>query len=122
MRTAIHLSVATAILAGCALNARLLEDGKQHPAVFDVASGTMTVTIDGDVYTGTLSRGLTTGFISGNVGTQFVSGTTIIASDQFQALLTNKAGKILRCQFRSSLGRGQGVCQQNDGRTFDFVQ
>ena len=122
MHRTISTALLAALLSGCALSVRLLEDGKSHAGSFDVAVGSMTVTIDGDVYTGPLSRGVSTGFISGLAGTRMYSGTVVTASDQFQALLTNKAGKVLRCQFQSALGRGQGICQNNDGRTFDLVQ
>lgn len=75
-----------------------------------------------NVYKGPLSRGMSTGFITGTTGSRYSTGAVFMASDQFQALLTNSAGKVLRCQFQSSLGHGQGVCQTNDGRTFDLVQ
>lgn len=110
------------LTSGCALNVRLLEDGKAHAGSFNVASRSMEVTIDGDKYEGPLYRGAAVGFGTGFVGVRSFNTTSIMASDQFQALLTNAAGKVLRCQFQSSFGRGQGMCQTNDGRTFDLVQ
>ena len=118
----IALVAVTAVLAGCALNVKLLEDGKAHAGNFDVAAGTMEVVIDGDRYAGRLSRGTSAAFFTGMAGTRLVTGTSVIASDQFQAVLTNSAGRVLRCQFQSALGRGTGLCQNNEGRTFDLVQ
>lgn len=116
------LVCAIAMLSGCALNVKLLEDGKAHLGSFDVASRTMQVTIDGDKYAGPLHRGMAAAFMTGFSGARTYTGTAIMASSDFSAILTNSAGKILRCQFNSALGRGQGVCQMNDGRTFDLVQ
>lgn len=118
----IAMVVAAAALSGCALNVKLLEDGKAHAGSFDVAAGTMEVVIDGDRYAGRLSRGTSAGFFTGTAGTQTVTGTSIVASDQFQAVLTNSSRKVLRCQFQSALGRGVGICQNNEGRKFDLVQ
>jgi hypothetical protein len=109
-------------LSGCALSVKLLEDGKVHAGSFDVASSTMEATVDGDVFRGPLIRGMSTGFITGTAGARFYSSNVIIASNNFQAVLTNSAGKVMRCQFQSALGRGVGVCQMNDGRILDLVQ
>lgn len=122
MKTTTTILAAALMLSGCALNVRLLEDGKSYAGSFNVASRSMEVVIDGDLYTGPLSRGMAAGITTGFSGTRMFTGTTIMASDQFQALLTNSAGKVLRCQFQSALGHGQGVCQNNEGRTFDLVQ
>jgi hypothetical protein len=122
MRARLLAISAALTLGACAPGIRLLEDGKAHGGVVDFIASTMTVSIDGDTYTGPITRGVSTGFMTGFAGTRAYSGTMIGISDQFQALLTNSAGKILRCQFQSAGGRGQGICQNNDGRTFDFVQ
>lgn len=82
----------------------------------------MQVTIDGDRYTGPLHRGVTAGLITSYSGTRMSTGTVIMPGTDFQSVLTNSAGRILRCQFNSALGSGQGVCQMNDGRTFALVQ
>lgn len=115
-------AVGLAILcSGCAFNLKLLEDGKVHPGQFDPIGGTMSATIDGDPYQGPLTRGMQAGFMTGVVGTRFMSGTMIGGLDQFQALMTNKAGRVLRCQIQSIAGTGQGVCQANDGRLYDVL-
>lgn len=120
---ALALVVAAGLVGGCALNVRLLEDGKAHLGNFNPSTGTMEVTIDGDPYKGTVHRGAPpVGFMTGFSGTRTFTGTTMMVSSDFSSLLTNSAGKILRCQFNSALGRGQGLCQMNDGRTFDLVQ
>ncbi len=82
----------------------------------------MEVTMDGDKYTGRLSRGTSAGFITGLAVPRTVNRTVTGSSEQFHALLANSRGKALRCQFQTALTRGQGVCQTDDGRMLDLVQ
>jgi hypothetical protein len=110
-----------AALSGCAFHVRLLEDGKTHRGSFDPIGGKMSVLIDGDAYAGPLTRGAQPGFMVGFAGNRMMTGTVIGGLDQFQSLMTNRAGTILRCQIQASAGRGQGVCQNNAGRTYDVL-
>lgn len=121
-RVRISLALAGfALLSGCAQNFRLLEDGKVHHGVLHQASKTMEASIDGERYSGPASQGMGVGFgqafYNGRVG----FGTTTVASGQWQGLLTNASGKVIRCQFQAALGAGQGICQDNAGRTFDLI-
>lgn len=120
-KTGFALGVAALVLSGCALNMRLLEDGKVHRGTFDPAGRKMDVTIEGDRFAGSVSQGMMVGFGQTFTGTRMSTGTMVMGSGQFQGVLTNAAGKVLRCQFQSAMGRGQGMCQNNDGRTFDLV-
>ena len=79
------------------------------------------MTIDGDLYAGTVSRGVSSAFMSGFARGKPVFGNAIMISDQFQGLLTNKQGKVLRCAIQSAGGRGHGLCQDNSGRNFDVL-
>lgn len=125
MRTTIFatslLALCAGSLAGCAMNFRLLEDGKVHHGVIHQASRSMEATIDGERYSGPASQAVGVGFgqtfYNGRVG----FGTTTVASGQWQGLLTNASGKVIRCQFQAAFHAGQGMCQDNNGRTFDLV-
>lgn len=112
---------AASLLSGCAMNFRLLEDGKVHHGTLHQASRSMEAVIDGERYTGPASQGMGVGFgqtfYNGRVG----FGTTTVASGQWQGLLTNASGKVIRCQFQAAMGSGQGMCQDNNGRNFDMV-
>lgn len=112
---------AGALLSGCAQNFRLLEDGKVHKGVFNQASRTMEAIIDGEQFSGPASQGVGVGFGQTFYGGRVGFTTTTVATGQFQGLLTNAGGKVIRCQFQAALGSGQGVCQDNNGRTFDMV-
>lgn len=124
MTTRAKLSLVLAagvLLSGCAQNFRLLEDGKVHHGTLFQASKTMEATIDGEKFSGPASQAVGVGFgqtfYNGRVG----FGTTTVASGQWQGLLTNSSGKVIRCQFQAALGSGQGICQDNNGRNFDLV-
>jgi len=108
-------------LAGCALNMRLLEDGKAHQGKFSPASRSIEATIDGDFYTGPMSQGTSVGIGQAWSGGKMATGTMVGTNGQYSAVMTNKAGKVIRCQFQAALGAGTGVCQDNSGRTFDLV-
>lgn len=116
------LALATAIsISGCAQNFRLLEDGKVHHGVLHQASKTMEATIDGVRFSGPASQGVAVGFGQTFYNGRMGFGTSTIASGQWQGLLTNASGKVIRCQFQAALGSGQGICQDNNGRNFDMV-
>lgn len=108
-------------LSGCAQNLRLLEDGKVHQGVFNQAARTVEATIDGEKFSGPASQAVGVGFGQTFYGGKVGFGTTTVASGQWQGLMTNASGKVIRCQFQAALGSGQGVCQDNNGRNFDLV-
>jgi hypothetical protein len=112
---------ASSLLVGCSHNFRLLEDGKVHQGVLNQAARTIEATIDGVKYSGPASQGVGVGFgqtfYAGKVG----FGTTTMATGQWQGLMTDAGGKVIRCQFQFMAGSGQGMCQDNNGRTYDLV-
>lgn len=114
--------LATVVLSGCALNYRLLEDGKEHAGSFSTPSRTMEVVIDGEKYTGTLSQGMSTGVTTMYTRRGPVMGTGVAGSGQFNATMQSASGKVLVCQFSSAMGTGSGTCEGLDGRRFAFVQ
>lgn len=121
MRGLIILAAALT-LTGCALNYRLLEDGKEHAGSFSTPSRTMEVEIEGEKYTGTLSQGMSTGVTTMYTRRGPVIGTGVAGSGQFNATMRSASGKVLVCQFSSAMGTGSGTCEGLDGRRFAFVQ
>lgn len=109
-------------LSGCALNVRLLEQGKEHQGTFNPPARAMEVTIDGEKYTGSLSGGSAPGFATMYTPRGPVMATTGVATGQFNATLTSPSGKVIVCQFNSMMGSGSGTCEGLDGRRFAFVQ
>lgn len=114
--------LATAIaLTGCAVNGKLVSDGKVYPATASKASRSMTATIDGEVYTGSLAFnqtfGIGTGFSGGRVGTV----TMIGSSNQARGTLLSPTNKVLRCDVLFSGVGAQGQCQDATGKLYDFV-
>lgn len=109
------------LLSGCSHSFRLLEDGKVHHGVLNQAAKTIEATIDGVKYSGPASQGVGVGFgqtfYNGRVG----FGTSTMATGQWQGLMTDSSGKVLRCQFQFMAGSGQGLCQDNNGRNLDMV-
>lgn len=118
---ALSLALCAGSLVGCAQNFRLLEDGKVHHGVLHQASKTIEATIDGDRFSGPASQGVAVGFGQTFYNGRMGFGTSTIVSGQWQALLTNSSGKVIRCQFQAAAGSGQGLCQDNNGRNFDMV-
>lgn len=109
-------------LTGCSGNLKLLEDGKVHNGKYDQLSKAITIDIDGVPYSGTYVQGVTTGFGTAFAGSKVVTGSMLSTNGSGQALLTSPDGKILRCVFGPVVGwRGQGQCQNNQGRLFDLL-
>lgn len=106
------------LLAGCSHNVTLHPRGGGTPATgsFNDGSMSMTVTIDGETYTGDYARGGSTGFMLG-------SGGAILpmfgVSNAHSAVLIGKKGT-LRCEWVLEGFGGNGVCQ--DARTtYDLI-
>lgn len=121
MRILITLAAASIALAGCAGNLKLIEQGKTHPGTWNAASKTIEATVDGTRYAGTFSQNASLGVGTGVSGTSFATGTAISSNGSGQAILTSADGKIIQCVFQAALGRGQGQCEDMDGRRFVLV-
>lgn len=117
------------LLAGCAGQMQLLEDGRTHPGSYNSAAGTAEATIDGVRYSGTYSNpppiGLGIGVGGGSWGGGF-GGVGVSTGTGYggggRALLRSPDGsKIIECYFSTSFGSGQGQCMGLDGRRFVLV-
>lgn len=129
-QAACWLAIAAAgLLAGCAGNLRLLEDGKLHSGSWNAASKTMEVTIEGRQYTGDFSQNVSVGF-GQSFGTAFSGGrtafgsgfgTSLASNGSGQAVMTSADGKVIQCIFQAQMGRGSGQCEGMDGRRYVLV-
>lgn len=117
----LSLAAAGVLLSGCSHNFRLLEDGKVHQGVLNQAAKTIEATIDGVKFSGPASQGVGVGFGQTFYGGKVGFGTTTMVTGQWQGLMTDASGKVIRCQFQFMAGSGQGMCQDNSGRTYDMV-
>ena len=118
------------MLAGCAGNLKLLEDGKAHPGSWNAATKELSATVDGKLYKGKFTQQASVGFGQG-FGTAFggnrppaygsAFGTTVSSNGMGQAVLTSEDGKVIQCVFQAQMGRGQGQCEALDGRRFVLV-
>lgn len=112
----------TLAITGCAGNIKLLEDGKAHSGKYDQLSKSIEVTIDGVPYKGSYSQNASAGFGTAIAGTQVATGVMTISDGSGQALLVSPEGKVLRCRFGAVVAwRGQGQCQNNDGKLYDLL-
>ena len=120
---------AVSLLAGCAGNLRLLEDGRSHPGSWNAASKTMEVTIEGRKYTGDFSQNVSVGF-GQSFGTAFSGGraafgsgfgTSFASNGSGQGVMTSADGKVIQCVFQAQMGRGSGQCEGMDGRRYVLV-
>lgn len=121
MRKTLVVTAAAALLAGCAGNLKLLEDGKVHNGTWNAATKTLEATIDGRHYSGTFSQNATVGTGFATAGGTSAIGTGISSNGGGQAILTSTDGKVIECFFQASLGRGQGQCQGMDGKRYALV-
>lgn len=115
------------LLAGCAGQLQLLENGRSHPGSYNSAAGTIEATIDGQRYTGSYSDplpiGIGLGVGGGSWGGSFggVGISTGTGGGGGRALLRSADGKVIECYFATSFGSGQGNCMGLDGRRFVLV-
>jgi len=125
----LSILAAALLVAGCAGQMQLLEDGRTHQGSYNQAAGTAQVNIDGVLYTGTYSNpppiGLGVGVGGGSWGGGF-GGVGISTGTGYggggQALLRSPDGsKVIQCFFATSFGSGQGQCTGLDGRRFVLV-
>lgn len=116
------VAIASTVLAGCAGNIKLVEDGKVHTGTYNSLTKEVEVNVDGVPYRGGFVQGASVGFGTGFSGARVSTGTMVAMDGSGQALLTSPEGKVLRCVFGSVVAwRGQGQCQNNDGRLFDLL-
>lgn len=118
------------LLAGCAGQMQLLEDGgRVHQGSYNQANGTAQVNIDGVLYTGTYTNpppiGLGIGVGGGSWGGGFggvgVSTGTGYGGGGYSLLRSPDGSKVIQCYFSTSFGSGQGQCTGLDGRRFVVV-
>lgn len=122
MPTAVATVLMSSLLAGCAGNLKLVEDGKVHMGSYNQLTKEVEINVDGVPYRGSYVQGATAGFGTGFSGGRVITGTGLAMDGSGQALLTSPQGKVLRCVFGSVVAwRGQGQCQANDGRIFDLL-
>lgn len=124
MKNSIHIAllVAAALLAGCAGNLKLVEDGKVHVGKYDQITKKVEISIDGVPYRGTFSQNRSAGFGTAFSGAKVANGVMLMSDGSGQALLTSPEGKVLRCVFGSvAAWEGQGQCQNNDGKIYDLL-
>ncbi|MDM0044753.1 hypothetical protein QTH91_09690 [Variovorax dokdonensis] len=120
--------VAPVLLAGCAGQMQLLENGRTYPGSYNGVSGTAEAFIDGERYTGTysnpppISLGIGVGGGSWGGGFGGVGVSTGTGYGGGRALLRSPDGqRIVECYFATSFGSGQGECMSQDGRRFILV-
>jgi hypothetical protein len=109
------------VLSGCAIQGRLIGDGKVYPAETNRSSRSMTATIDGEVYTGSLATTQTFGFGTGFSGGSTGTFTMIGGSNQARGVLISPSNKTIRCEMIYKAVGAQGVCQDSAGKYYDFV-
>lgn len=119
-------------LAGCSGFVQMMprDSGKVYSGTVQgsaTGSGTMTILIDGEQFTGPVVRtgsndsfgfiqqyGGKAGFSSGSVVS--IGGTATV-----KAILSSQNGRGLRCEFTSDGSGGGGVCVDDSGRVLDAV-
>jgi hypothetical protein len=133
-----HLVLIAALaLAGCAstydLTVMPRDSGKLYTGIAEDTGngeGRISVTLDGKTYSGTwveTQPAQATGYVTGGLGWGWRGrgglGTFITIDNpqgsEAKALLTAPDGSGLRCDFKSSQGRGGGVCRDDKGREYD---
>lgn len=117
-----------ALLAGCAGQMQLLEQGRSWPGSWNSGTGYAEAMIDGQRYTGTFRNpppiGIGIGVGGGSWGGGFggVGVSTGTGGGGGYALLRSPDGsKVIECFFATSFGSGQGQCVGLDGRRFVLV-
>ena len=124
--------VALFSLAGCAGQVQMMprDSGKVYSGTVQgngMGSGTMSITIEGETYTGPIVRttsnesfGLVQQFGrtgAPSIGTVVSSGGTA----NVKGILASPNGRGLRCEFTSTGGGGGGICLDDKSRVYDAV-
>jgi len=123
------LAAAAALLAGCAGQMQLLENGRTYTGTYNSASGYAEATIDGVLYAGTFRNplpigvgiGVGGGSWGGGFGSVGISTGTGYGGGGYALLRSPDGSKLVECYFSTSFGSGQGQCMGPDGRRFVLV-
>ena len=116
-------------LSGCAGSLVFIgPDSKIYPGNFDSLAKTVSVTIEGQYFSGPYitNSSVTTGYssYSGTVGAKpvFAGGpaTAVSSGSQGRALLTSQAGGTLSCEFNYQGMSAIGTCQDQSGKVYQF--
>lgn len=125
----ILVSCLTLILTGCSGIVQMMPrdsgkiySGTVHGSLF--GSGMMTVTIDGEDYTGPIVRTSSNGggeFIQkyGRGDLSFASLSAGVAT--VKGILSSQSGRGLRCEFVSTGDGGGGICVDDKSHIFDAI-
>ena len=126
------ISVAIVSLAGCAGQVQMMprDSGKIYSGTVQgngMGSGTMSITIDGETYTGPVVR--TTSSDSFGLVQQYgrngkSSFSTVVSSGgtaNVKGMLASANGRGLRCEFTSTGDSGGGICVDDKGRVYDAI-
>ena len=126
------ITIAALLLAGCAGQVQMMprDTGKIYSGTVQgsaTGSGTMSITIDDETYTGPIVRtssGESFGFAQA-YGPRGASafGTFVSSSGDatVKGILSSKSGRGLRCEFLSNGSGGGGICVDDRARVFDAV-
>jgi hypothetical protein len=122
-------------LAGCATTYQLSLMPRDRGVIYTGMAedrgggeGPISITIDAKAYNGTWVQSTsdrTYGFVSGGWGWRHGGALGAMVSvdnpqgAESKALLTAPDGSGLRCDLRTGYGRGDGICRDDQGRSYD---
>ena len=123
---------AVVLLTGCAGQVQMMprDSGKIYSGTVQgsaTGSGTMSISIDGETYTGPIIRttsGDSFGFAQqfGRSGSSsFGIVTTSGSTANVKSIMSSANGRGLRCEFTSTGSGGGGICVDDKSRVFDAV-
>ena len=125
------IAFTVALLAGCAGQVQMMprDSGKIYSGTVQgspTGSGTMTIVIDGETYTGPIVRttsGESFGLVQqfGRSGSSLGMVTTSGGTANVKGMLSSATGRGLRCDFTSTGGAGGGICVDDKSRVFDAI-
>ena len=129
LRTCVILGLVA--LSGCAGIVQMMprDSGKVYSGTVQGSlggSGTMTVTIDGELFTGPIVRTSSSdsfGFVQqygrgrSTFGTVVTSGGTATV----KGILSSSTGRGLRCEFTSDGNGGGGICVDDKSQVYDAI-
>lgn len=90
-------------------------------------TGTMTITIDGETYTGPIVRTTSSdsfGFVQqfgGGGSTSFGTMASSGGTANVKAILSSANGRGLRCEFTSTGNGGGGICVDDKSHVYDAI-
>lgn len=106
---------------GCAGSAMLVKDGNAYPITYDRVSRVMSVSIDGETYSGGVVRNASFGIANSFSGGRIATATAAGSTNQARATLLSTSNKILRCDLNLTMSSAQGLCQDSGGSLYDVV-